>query len=590
MVGGGSSVRPQMSSRALPASSRKVSALPQAPTTSSEELSKFQADINTLTDKIANLQAQSSSSSSASPFVSNLKEETKRNAKAIEGDKITMLENILAKIVEVDRFVLRKTEPETTEGTAGRRKSRGMDLFTLPTHLHIIDRLVDLHAQSKRVTVIKSIDPNASQRSEAPTASSSSSSSQSADDKGGGNNNKEQIQQLQSSLDTEKELSKKLVNELSSLKTQLEEMNKERMDLTKMLHDEKTASNDKLKDANTKIEEIQTSLNDTMEKLKDTQHKLDDSNNMLNTDQKNSSESDETIKTLKGQIHSYEEIIDMNETKYSNLITALINFSNMIGDKAESAEKVRLLFDSLHEQVRGPAATMGSAILSRLEHMQQEVLQHMAQKDSLENELSSSTLQRNLLSDDLTKLSADHDALKGAYQVIEFELATSHSKSESKEEASKNAAEVDALKQTIEALRTKIDEQNSEIAANTKKIFELEKGAELVIQLTAKIATVQEKNYELEAELKSSKETIEMYKTNCENLKQKIRQLGSGNNDFMDTFEEVMREEMQAMKTAFENKLRLAKEDNEISAQRHKQAIQNLIAMSPSGSRSSLLG
>ena len=110
----------------------------------------------------------------------------------------------------------------------------------------------------------------------------------------------------------------------------------------------------------------------------------------------------------------------------------------------------------------------------------------------------------------------------------------------------------------------------------------------LALQLTAKLATVQEKNCELEAELKNSRETIEMYKTNCESLKQKIKQLGSGNNDFMDTFEEVMREEMQAMKTAFENKLRLAKEDNELSAQRHRQAIQNLMAMSPSVSRSNL--
>merc|ERR1711916_34842 len=214
--------------------------------------------------------------------------------------------------------------------------------------------------------------------------------------------------------------------------------------------------------------------------------------------------------------------------------------------------------------------------------MQQEVLQHMTQKDALENELSSSTLQRNLLSEDLTKLSADHDALKGAYQVMEFELATINSKKESEEKTQFDSTEVDALKQKIEVLNTKIKDQNLEIAANTKKIFELEKGAELVIQLTAKVATVQEKNCELEAELKNSKETIEMYKTNCESLKQKIKQLGSGNNDFMDTFEEVMREEMQAMKTAFENKLRLAKEDNELSAQRHRQAIQNLMAMSPS--------
>ena len=39
-----------------------------------------------------------------------------------------MLESILAKIVEIDRVILRKTEPDTSEAagmTGSRRKSRG---------------------------------------------------------------------------------------------------------------------------------------------------------------------------------------------------------------------------------------------------------------------------------------------------------------------------------------------------------------------------------------------------------------------------------------------------------------------------------
>ena len=574
-----------MSSRS---SIRKIGTLPQASTATGEELSKFQADINTLTDRLASLQAQSSSSSS---FVSNLKQETQRNANVTEGDKITMLENILAKIVEVDRHVLRKTQPETTEGaTAGRRKSRGMDLYTLPTHLHIIDRLVDLHTQSKRVTVIKNIDPNAPLSSETPTTSSRTSTI-------GGENggmSREMIQQLQSSIDKEKENGKKQANEISSLKTQLDDLKKERSGLLKELEDKKVDNESKLKDSDAKIEELQISLdetvatlNKTVATLNDTQHKLEEAIEMSNQDRK-SNENDEAIQKLRAKISTCEEIIDVNETKYSNLISCIINFSNMIRDKTESSQKMSSLFDNLYEQAKVPVSTMGSTVMCRLDNMQQEVLQHMTQKDALENELNSSTLQRNLLSDDLTKLSADHDALKGAYQVMEFELATINSKKESEEKTQVNPIEVDDLKQKIEVLNTKIKDQNLEIAANTKKIFELEKGAELVIQLTAKVATVQEKNCELEAELKNSKETIEMYKTNCESLKQKIKQLGSGNNDFMDTFEEVMREEMQAMKTAFENKLRLAKEDNELSAQRHRQAIQNLMAMSPSVSRSNL--
>jgi hypothetical protein len=41
-----------------------------------------------------------------------------------------------------------------------RRKSIGIDLYALPTHLHVTDRLVDLHAQSKIVTVIKTTNTN----------------------------------------------------------------------------------------------------------------------------------------------------------------------------------------------------------------------------------------------------------------------------------------------------------------------------------------------------------------------------------------------------------------------------------------------
>ena len=210
---------------------RKSSALPQAPPATGEELSKFQSDINTLTERLATLQAQSSTSSS---FVSNLKQETQRNANTVEGDKISMLENILAKIVEVDRHVLRKTQPETTEGTtAGRRKSRGMDLFTLPTHLHIIDRLVDLHTQSKRVTVIKNIDPSAPQSSETPNLSRAQSATS-------GDNvsiDKEQIQLLRSNIDKEKENTKKQADEISYLKAQLKDVKKEQGDLANELSD-----------------------------------------------------------------------------------------------------------------------------------------------------------------------------------------------------------------------------------------------------------------------------------------------------------------------------------------------------------------
>ena len=71
----------------------------------------------------------------------------------MESSKLNLLEKLIEKIVEFDRLVLKKTAPETA--APQRRGSRGSDLSTLPTHLHLTDRLLDLFTQSQRVTVIR---------------------------------------------------------------------------------------------------------------------------------------------------------------------------------------------------------------------------------------------------------------------------------------------------------------------------------------------------------------------------------------------------------------------------------------------------
>ena len=63
---------------------------------------------------------------------------------------------------EIDRIMLRNTETSSEENRENgdptdkpiRRGSRGADLASFPTHLHILDRLTDLHAKSQRVAVI----------------------------------------------------------------------------------------------------------------------------------------------------------------------------------------------------------------------------------------------------------------------------------------------------------------------------------------------------------------------------------------------------------------------------------------------------
>ena len=88
-----------------------------------------------------------------------------------------------------------------------------------------------------------------------------------------------------------------------------------------------------------------------------------------------------------------------------------------------------------------------------------------------------------------------------------------------------------------------------------------------------------------ETQVRFFKSEVEAYKQLNDKLKDKIRSMGTGykdNKDFLDTFEEVMREEMMTMKSAFEMKLKNAKEDAENISRRHRQEIQRLQSVTPS--------
>jgi hypothetical protein len=58
----------------------------------------------------------------------------------------------------------------------------------------------------------------------------------------------------------------------------------------------------------------------------------------------------------------------------------------------------------------------------------------------------------------------------------------------------------------------------------------------------------------------------------------KLKKLSSQDTsrDFAETFEEVMREEMMAMKTAFEAKLKLAVEERDTATRRHQTELLKL--------------
>ena len=121
-------------------------------TTSNETLRNYEQDTETLIRRISDLNG-TGPEQTPSPFVSGLRTSVEGNrAGDVDDTKIQLqtVENMLSRLVELDRLVLKKTE--MTFKARSRRGSRGADLVTIPTHLLLVDRLMDLYALSQRTT------------------------------------------------------------------------------------------------------------------------------------------------------------------------------------------------------------------------------------------------------------------------------------------------------------------------------------------------------------------------------------------------------------------------------------------------------
>lgn len=111
-------------------------------------------------------------------------------------------------------------------------------------------------------------------------------------------------------------------------------------------------------------------------------------------------------------------------------------------------------------------------------------------------------------------------------------------------------------------------------AANTAALNEAEGKVRILMAEKAK----------LESALKSALDELDSYRKLTDKLKAKVREMGAGSaesRDFLDTFEEVMRDEMAAMKAAFELKLRLAKEEMDATSRRHQAEIARIQTSTP---------
>ena len=126
-----------------------------------ENMKRYEQDLVILSKKIADCQGDSNPvpglvlpTQPESLFVNNLRNSV-GSANNENTLRLNILERIMGKLTELDRVILKKTDLGQST-TRPRRKSKdGSDLFSLPTHLLMVDRLLDVFAMSQRLQIIE---------------------------------------------------------------------------------------------------------------------------------------------------------------------------------------------------------------------------------------------------------------------------------------------------------------------------------------------------------------------------------------------------------------------------------------------------
>ncbi len=190
-----------------------------------------------------------------------------------------------------------------------------------------------------------------------------------------------------------------------------------------------------------------------------------------------------------------------------------------------------------------------------------DVLAATTHANLVENELHSIRLEKQMLADDLSQSGLNYSTLRVAFSEMQTEMINLRLKLESAPDSSKSLAsmeskfllesnlakaEIHRLNTIAQDLEARLNENDREKSSQQQHIMMLE-------------------------------EELQQYKVLTEKLKQRIRDISPlDKREFLDSFEEVMRDEMMAMKGAFEVKLKLAKSEVEALSKKHQQDIQKI--------------
>lgn len=514
------------SSKRLPPSGARTGAGGSDP-----EVERYQNDLLMLTQKIADLSGEPQrappapgSNKDTTGFVSGLRSVTGESG--FDDLKLTMLQKVIAKVAELDRLILKKTAPE--KEVSARRGSRGMDLAALPTHLHITDRLMDLYTKSQRVTIIKKTEGGGAP--ETPVSP---------------RGDKKAVEKLQQKLDDSEAKRKAVAEDCSEARKMTAGLQKEieglRAEMAKMAEQEKEKAN--------------AADSEEIERLK------------------------AELKEAREEVSSVQEMLEVENSRAAAIVSEVVSRSIQLKKVSGSPEKSAR--DDGDEEGDGShgnlsldmikaLAALDEGLNTRETALREQLVSMNSVNHALESENSSLITNMNITTKDLQTMQSELEAMRVSYQTLHEETVGKEGQGAQAEKELKKAND-------------KLIELQSELVNAARKSLELERLPPLLAQEEEKRRKAEDEKISLNSLVMAMTEELKQYKHLNEQLKQKMREMtgkDTSSKEFIDSFEEVMQDELMAMKGAFEAKLRVKSEEAEAMTTRHRQEIIRLNANS----------
>lgn len=218
--------------------------------------------------------------------------------------------------------------------------------------------------------------------------------------------------------------------------------------------------------------------------------------------------------------------------------------------------------------MRRALTLLDEGLAGRESGLREEVVSINSVKEALEAENQSLTLNMDLLNKDLLSVQSELEAMRTSYHQL-------HSETIGKEGAGARA------EKDLKAANDKIVELQTELVNAARRTLELERIPLQLEQEQARSRAFEEGNIKLQTALTNKEEECKQYRSLNDTLKNKLRDMSGKDasaREFLDSFEEVLQDEMMAMKSAFELKLKHKSDEVDAMSTRHRQEIQRLSA------------